>query len=203
MPEDSRVPIILGRPFLAIARAMIDVFNKNITLRVGDDEVIFDVDQSIKRPTTEDNECYGIDDLDNTINEEAQELLANEEPDSFLSRGMEKLIDQSDLKCCESASSNENDGSDSETRYGVSTLLIRHSLWDSSIHVVPKKEGMTVVTSLGSNALRLRLFGASLRAWNRDPRENLAIRALLPEQCSSFYVLLLPLGEQKTTLSDY
>ncbi|GJQ95881.1 DNA-directed DNA polymerase [Tanacetum coccineum] len=33
MPEDSRVPIILGRPFLATARAMIDVFNKKITLR--------------------------------------------------------------------------------------------------------------------------------------------------------------------------
>ncbi|GKA16857.1 DNA-directed DNA polymerase [Tanacetum coccineum] len=49
MPEDSRVPIILGRPFLATARAMIDVFNMKITLRAGDDEVIFDVDQSIKK----------------------------------------------------------------------------------------------------------------------------------------------------------
>nr|GEY17369.1 reverse transcriptase domain-containing protein [Tanacetum cinerariifolium] len=72
MPEDSRVPIVLGRPFLATARAMIDVFNKKTTLRVGDDEVIFDVDQSIKRPSTEDDECYGIDDLDETINIEAQ-----------------------------------------------------------------------------------------------------------------------------------
>ncbi|GKE60361.1 DNA-directed DNA polymerase, partial [Tanacetum coccineum] len=75
MPEDSRVPIILGRPFLATARAMIDVFNKKITLRVGNDEVIFDVDQSIKRPPNEDDECYGIDDLDDTINMETQELL--------------------------------------------------------------------------------------------------------------------------------
>ncbi|GKE41877.1 DNA-directed DNA polymerase, partial [Tanacetum coccineum] len=70
-PEDSRVPIILGRPFLATAWAMIDVFNKKITLRVGDDEEIFDVDQSIKRPPTDDDECYGIDDLDDTINAEA------------------------------------------------------------------------------------------------------------------------------------
>ncbi|GJU08887.1 reverse transcriptase domain-containing protein [Tanacetum coccineum] len=84
--------------------------DSRITLRVGDDEVIFDLDQSIKRPATEDDECYRIDDLDDTINEEAQELLVNEEPDSFLSRGLEKSIDQSDLKCCESASSNENDG---------------------------------------------------------------------------------------------
>ncbi|GJV82267.1 hypothetical protein Tco_1518137 [Tanacetum coccineum] len=114
MPEDSRVPVVLGRPFLATARAMIDVFNKKITLRVGDDEVIFDVDQSIKRPTTEDDKCYGIDDLDKKINEESQELLANEEPDSFLSRGLEKSIDQSDLECCESASSNEKNGHDLE-----------------------------------------------------------------------------------------
>ncbi|GJR66166.1 hypothetical protein Tco_0012231 [Tanacetum coccineum] len=112
MPEDSRVPIILGRPFLATARAMIDVFNKKITLRVGDDEVIFDVDLSIKRPSTEDGECYGIDDLDNKINAEAQELLANEEHDSFLSRGLEKLIDQLDLEDYEpvySANANEID----------------------------------------------------------------------------------------------
>ncbi|GJY14704.1 reverse transcriptase domain-containing protein [Tanacetum coccineum] len=114
MPEDSRVPIILGRPFLATARAMIEVFNKKITLRVGDDEVIFDVDQSIKRPTTKDDECYGIDDLDEMINEEAQELLINEEPGSCLSRGLEKSIDQSDLECCESTSKNEKNGSDLE-----------------------------------------------------------------------------------------
>ncbi|GKC49404.1 reverse transcriptase domain-containing protein [Tanacetum coccineum] len=40
MPEDSRILIILGRPFLDTARAMIDVFNKKIMLRVGDDEVL-------------------------------------------------------------------------------------------------------------------------------------------------------------------
>ncbi|GJT59257.1 DNA-directed DNA polymerase [Tanacetum coccineum] len=114
MPEDSRVPIILGRPFLATDRAMIDVFNKKITLRVEDDEIIFDVDQSTKRPTAEDDECYGIDDLDKMINEEAQELLANEDPDSFLSRGLEKSIDQLDLKCCESTDSNEKNGNDSK-----------------------------------------------------------------------------------------
>ncbi|GJX57089.1 reverse transcriptase domain-containing protein [Tanacetum coccineum] len=38
MSEDSRILIILGRPFLATTRTMIDVFNKKITLRVGDDE---------------------------------------------------------------------------------------------------------------------------------------------------------------------
>ncbi|GJW52384.1 hypothetical protein Tco_0093735 [Tanacetum coccineum] len=40
MREDSKIPIILGRPFLATARAMIDVFNKKITLRIGNEERI-------------------------------------------------------------------------------------------------------------------------------------------------------------------
>ncbi|GJS09613.1 reverse transcriptase domain-containing protein [Tanacetum coccineum] len=63
MLEDSVVPIILGRSFLATARAMIDAFNKNITLRVGDDEVIFDMDQSFKRSPAEDDEFYEGDDF--------------------------------------------------------------------------------------------------------------------------------------------
>ncbi|GJS72089.1 putative laccase [Tanacetum coccineum] len=78
MREDSRILIILGRPFLATARAMIDVFNKKITLRVGSGEVIFDVDQSMKKPHTEEDECYGIDDLDTVIQSAAQELLESE-----------------------------------------------------------------------------------------------------------------------------
>ncbi|GKA17788.1 DNA-directed DNA polymerase [Tanacetum coccineum] len=73
--EDSKIPIILRRPFLATARGMIDVFNKKITLRVGNEEVIFDVDQSIKRPPAEDDECYRIDFLDTTIHSKTQELL--------------------------------------------------------------------------------------------------------------------------------
>ncbi|GJX10295.1 DNA-directed DNA polymerase [Tanacetum coccineum] len=55
MREDSRILIILGRPFLETGRAMIDVFNKKITLRVGSEEVIFDVNQSMKKPNTEDD----------------------------------------------------------------------------------------------------------------------------------------------------
>ncbi|GJY98392.1 hypothetical protein Tco_0515302 [Tanacetum coccineum] len=41
MPEDIKVPLILGRPFLSTARAKIDVFKRNITLRVGEEKIIF------------------------------------------------------------------------------------------------------------------------------------------------------------------
>ncbi|GKA56694.1 hypothetical protein Tco_0755766 [Tanacetum coccineum] len=109
MPEDSRVPVILGRPFLATAQALIDVFNKKITLRVGGDEVIFDMDQSIKRSPTEDDECYGFDDLDDAINAEAHELLANDTTDLFLLKGLEKSIEQSYLKSCECEAADDSD----------------------------------------------------------------------------------------------
>ncbi|GKB94875.1 hypothetical protein Tco_0981012 [Tanacetum coccineum] len=36
MPEDVKVPLILGRPFLSTAHAKIDVFKRKITLRVRD-----------------------------------------------------------------------------------------------------------------------------------------------------------------------
>ncbi|GJX62756.1 hypothetical protein Tco_0295656 [Tanacetum coccineum] len=41
MPEDIKVPLILGRPFLSTARAKIDVFKRKITLRVGEEIIIF------------------------------------------------------------------------------------------------------------------------------------------------------------------
>ncbi|GJY91945.1 putative reverse transcriptase domain-containing protein [Tanacetum coccineum] len=37
MPEDIKVPLILGRPFLSTARAKIDVYKRKITLRVGEE----------------------------------------------------------------------------------------------------------------------------------------------------------------------
>ncbi|GJZ31511.1 putative reverse transcriptase domain-containing protein [Tanacetum coccineum] len=41
MPEDIKVPLILGRPFLSTARAKINVYKRKITLRVGEEKVIF------------------------------------------------------------------------------------------------------------------------------------------------------------------
>ncbi|GJQ96787.1 reverse transcriptase domain-containing protein [Tanacetum coccineum] len=98
MREDSKILIILGRPFLATARVMIDVFNKKITLRLGNEEVIFDIDQSTKRPPTEDDECYGTDFLDTTIHSKTHELLADDQLDLFLVNNLEDSIDLSDLE---------------------------------------------------------------------------------------------------------
>ncbi|GKE47500.1 hypothetical protein Tco_1478758 [Tanacetum coccineum] len=41
MPKDVKVPLILGRPFLSTARAKINVYIRKITLRVGEEKIIF------------------------------------------------------------------------------------------------------------------------------------------------------------------
>ncbi|GKB07787.1 pyruvate dehydrogenase (acetyl-transferring) kinase, mitochondrial, partial [Tanacetum coccineum] len=49
MPEDIKVPLILGRPFLSTTRAKIDVYKRKITLRVGEENIIF---KSIKHASS-------------------------------------------------------------------------------------------------------------------------------------------------------
>ena len=46
--EDSEVPIILGRPFLATGQALIDVREGNLTLWVKSEEVKFNIPQAMK-----------------------------------------------------------------------------------------------------------------------------------------------------------
>jgi len=41
MPEDDHIPIILGRPFLHTAGAIIDVGERTLTFRVGKQTIVF------------------------------------------------------------------------------------------------------------------------------------------------------------------
>ena len=52
--EDKEIPIILGRPFLATGRALINVKKGELKLRVQDDEVTFNVFKSMRHPTESD-----------------------------------------------------------------------------------------------------------------------------------------------------
>eukprot|EP00257_Ricinus_communis_P020449 XP_015579679.1 DNA damage-inducible protein 1-like [Ricinus communis] len=55
MEEDTQVPIILGRPFLATAGATIDMKNGKITFEVGDEKVEYSLTSSMGSPFKEDN----------------------------------------------------------------------------------------------------------------------------------------------------
>ena len=54
MEEDKEIPIILGRPFLATGRAMIDVQRGELKLRVQEDEVKFNVFKAVRHPVESD-----------------------------------------------------------------------------------------------------------------------------------------------------
>ncbi|GJX20942.1 reverse transcriptase domain-containing protein, partial [Tanacetum coccineum] len=45
---DPRVPIILGRPFLRTAKALIDLYEETLTLRIGKEELVYYADKSKK-----------------------------------------------------------------------------------------------------------------------------------------------------------
>ena len=51
MEEDSQIPIILGRPFLAIAGAIINVKRGKMKLKIGKETVEFDVFQMTRDPS--------------------------------------------------------------------------------------------------------------------------------------------------------
>ncbi|KAK4713709.1 hypothetical protein R3W88_019616 [Solanum pinnatisectum] len=48
---DVEIPIILGRPFLATGRALVDVERGELKFRVNKDEVTFNVCKSMKHPS--------------------------------------------------------------------------------------------------------------------------------------------------------
>nr|KYP40295.1 hypothetical protein KK1_038367 [Cajanus cajan] len=48
MEEDAKVPIILGRPFLATGRALIDVQQGELMLRVANEKVTFSINEALK-----------------------------------------------------------------------------------------------------------------------------------------------------------
>ncbi|XP_022004399.1 uncharacterized protein LOC110901958 [Helianthus annuus] len=63
MEADERVPIILGRPFLRTAKALIDVYDGKITLRVGEERVTFEADRSMNHPSGSDDysgPCHSV-----------------------------------------------------------------------------------------------------------------------------------------------
>ena len=59
MEEDKEIPIILGRPFLTTGRAMIDVQQGELKLRVQDDKIKFNVFEAVRHPAESDT-CFMI-----------------------------------------------------------------------------------------------------------------------------------------------
>ncbi|GJW00359.1 reverse transcriptase domain-containing protein [Tanacetum coccineum] len=72
---DPRVPLILRRSFLRTGRALIDVYGEEITLRVDNEAVTFNLDQTTRYSSTNDKSVNRIDIIDAVCEEYAPELL--------------------------------------------------------------------------------------------------------------------------------
>ncbi|GJT18088.1 reverse transcriptase domain-containing protein [Tanacetum coccineum] len=73
---DPRVPLILGRSFLKTGRALIDVYEGELTLRVGNKTVTFNLDQTSRYSSNyDDNSVNRIDIIDVACEEYSQEVF--------------------------------------------------------------------------------------------------------------------------------
>nr|GEW14573.1 DNA-directed DNA polymerase [Tanacetum cinerariifolium] len=73
---DPRVPLILGRCFLKIGRALIDVHKGELTLRIGHEAITYNLDQTSKYSANHDQMTTNkIDVTDEACEEYSQEVL--------------------------------------------------------------------------------------------------------------------------------
>ncbi|XP_062113935.1 uncharacterized protein LOC133824936 [Humulus lupulus] len=66
MEEDENVPIILGRPYLAPRKALIDVQKGELSLRVQGEEVVFNVFKAMTYPKASDN-YFSVDVVEEVV----------------------------------------------------------------------------------------------------------------------------------------
>ena len=60
MERDTQVPLLLGIPFLATGAALIDVKKGELTLRVGEEAIHFNLNKSLKQSECESIDCKTI-----------------------------------------------------------------------------------------------------------------------------------------------
>nr|GFB73901.1 reverse transcriptase domain-containing protein [Tanacetum cinerariifolium] len=73
---DTRVPLIMGRPFLRTAKALVDVYEK-LTLRVRDEKLVFHVEKASKFPSDHDDGFVPrVDVIESTCDEYFHEVLS-------------------------------------------------------------------------------------------------------------------------------
>ncbi|GKA87822.1 reverse transcriptase domain-containing protein [Tanacetum coccineum] len=75
MEEDSKVPLILGRPFLHTVDAVIRVKQKQLNLRVRTERMIFHIDSAMKHSYSNDDTCFSIDVINEILKEDFEALL--------------------------------------------------------------------------------------------------------------------------------
>ncbi|KAL1218224.1 hypothetical protein V5N11_032897 [Cardamine amara subsp. amara] len=77
LDEKPKDPLILGRPFLRTAGAIIDVRNDTIDLRLGDITITFVMNRMFKKPML-DGQTFTVENDEEIFDEVAEEILADD-----------------------------------------------------------------------------------------------------------------------------
>ena len=107
--NDEEGPLILGMPFMYIAKAILDVYEGTLILRVGEESCKFNMYQGMKNPSDFDN-YMRVDVIDDCVNEVQRWRLA-------------KSCELEDIKKCLHVNSHESD-----KYFEQKELFIHHAL---------------------------------------------------------------------------
>nr|GEV78273.1 reverse transcriptase domain-containing protein [Tanacetum cinerariifolium] len=184
---DPRVSLILGRSFLRTDHALIDVYGEEITLRVNDEAVTFNLNQTTRYSSTYDDLSVNrIDIIDVAREESAQEslgfsnnssggnptstfehILSDSSPSLTPFEGSDFILEEIDAYLKDESISLEiyhancnPEGADKLPMIIAKDLKVDEKealLKVSPIHCVPKKGGITVVENENNELIPTRL----------------------------------------------
>jgi hypothetical protein len=73
MEECAEVPVLLGRPFLAIGRVLIDVEMSDLMFRLNDESVNFKVFEGMKSYEKKKPQCFQVETYENVVKDDTNE----------------------------------------------------------------------------------------------------------------------------------
>ncbi|GKV31349.1 hypothetical protein SLEP1_g40045 [Rubroshorea leprosula] len=103
MEEDFEMPLILGRPFLATGRALIDVQQGKLNLRIHDEEIIFNVFDAMKNCDHDGSAVLRIDVVDNVVTENFDASRLDDPIDNCIVNALDVKADSADNNILEVA----------------------------------------------------------------------------------------------------
>ncbi|GKV24783.1 hypothetical protein SLEP1_g34352 [Rubroshorea leprosula] len=103
MEEDFEMPLILGRPFLATGRALIDVQQGKLSLRIHDEEIVFNVFDAMKNCDHDGSAVLRIDVVDNLLAENFNASRLDDPIDNCIVNALDVKVDSADNNILEAA----------------------------------------------------------------------------------------------------
>jgi len=97
MAEDEHITLLLGRTFLGIGRALIDVELGELMLRFQNEQVMFNIFEAMTH-RTENPQCYRVDVVDEIVEDNSREPQPTQPMEKTIVNSMENCDKDEDLE---------------------------------------------------------------------------------------------------------